>query len=121
MNYGKHLLVEVICQNKKYLSSKVFIKKFILDLISQLNLIAMAPPKLFKFPPPGGGVTGFCVIAESHIAIHTWPEKNYFTFDIFSCRDFNEKNVENIIRRSFKIKTMHQQVLERGLSINFKN
>lgn len=33
----------------------------------------------------GGGVTGVSVLAESHIAIHTWPELNYVTLDIYVC------------------------------------
>lgn len=32
-----------------------------------------------------GGVTGVVVLAESHISIHTWPEKNYVTLDVFVC------------------------------------
>lgn len=32
-----------------------------------------------------GGVTGVVVLAESHVSIHTWPEKNYVTLDVFVC------------------------------------
>lgn len=32
-----------------------------------------------------GGVTGVVVLAESHISVHTWPEKNYVTLDVFVC------------------------------------
>ena len=33
----------------------------------------------------GGGVTGTVVLAESHLAVHTWPESNYVTLDVFVC------------------------------------
>ncbi len=33
----------------------------------------------------GGGVTGMVVLAESHMSIHTWPEKNYVTVDVYVC------------------------------------
>ena len=33
----------------------------------------------------GGGVSGVLVLAESHISIHTWPERNYAAIDIFMC------------------------------------
>jgi len=39
----------------------------------------------FKFDPQG--VTSFAILAESHISIHTWPEKNYYAIDIFTCGD----------------------------------
>ena len=36
---------------------------------------------------PNGGVSGVAVLAESHISIHTWPERNYAALDIFMCGD----------------------------------
>ncbi len=38
-----------------------------------------------KFPGDNSGITGFIVIGESHISIHTWPEKSYISFTIESC------------------------------------
>ncbi|MCH4024984.1 MAG: adenosylmethionine decarboxylase [Acetobacter fabarum] len=34
---------------------------------------------------PNGGVSGVVVLAESHISIHTWPERNFAAVDIFMC------------------------------------
>ena len=39
--------------------------------------------KIHKFQPVG--ITGFALLAESHISVHTWPEINYVAVDIFSC------------------------------------
>lgn len=33
----------------------------------------------------GGGVTGVAVLAESHICVHTWPERSFAAFDVFMC------------------------------------
>ena len=38
-----------------------------------------------KFEPQG--VTGFALLAESHLSIHTWPEKGVAVCDIFTCGD----------------------------------
>lgn len=38
-----------------------------------------------KFAPQG--VSGVVLIAESHIAIHTWPERGYAALDLFTCGD----------------------------------
>jgi S-adenosylmethionine decarboxylase len=40
---------------------------------------------VYKFPVQG--VTGVILLAESHIALHTWPECNYMAVDIFTCGD----------------------------------
>lgn len=34
---------------------------------------------------PNGGYSGVCILAESHVTIHTWPEHGYAAVDIFSC------------------------------------
>ena len=35
----------------------------------------------------GGGVSGVAVLSESHISVHTWPEREFAAFDIFMCGD----------------------------------
>ena len=37
-----------------------------------------------RFAPPGG-VTGVVLLAESHLALHTWPERAAVTLDVFVC------------------------------------
>jgi S-adenosylmethionine decarboxylase len=37
-----------------------------------------------RFPPPGG-VTGVVLLAESHLAVHTWPERGAVTLDAYVC------------------------------------
>jgi S-adenosylmethionine decarboxylase len=32
-----------------------------------------------------GGVTGVVMLAESHLSLHTWPEKHFVTLDVFVC------------------------------------
>jgi S-adenosylmethionine decarboxylase len=39
---------------------------------------------LHKFSP-NGGVSGVAVLSESHISVHTWPEKGFAAFDVFMC------------------------------------
>ena len=41
-----------------------------------------------KFEPQG--VTGVAMLAESHISIHTWPEKGMAVCDVFNCGDSAE-------------------------------
>ena len=43
----------------------------------------IGPPVLHRFD--GGGLTGYLLLAESHIAFHTYPEHRYLALDIFSC------------------------------------
>lgn len=46
------------------------------------------------------GVTGVAVLAESHIALHTWPEFDYAAFDIFMCGTCEPRNAVDVLRES---------------------
>jgi S-adenosylmethionine decarboxylase len=47
------------------------------------------------------GVTGMSIWAESHAAIHTWDEDNYYAFDAFSCKDFRPKDAIRLLLSHF--------------------
>jgi S-adenosylmethionine decarboxylase len=50
---------------------------------------------------PSGGVSGVAVLAESHISVHTWPERNYAAFDVFMCGDARPEDAIAILKRAF--------------------
>lgn len=50
----------------------------------------------------GGGVSGVAVLAESHISIHTWPERGYAAIDAFMCGTAEPHRVVPILRHAFK-------------------
>ena len=47
------------------------------------------------------GVSGVSIWAESHAAIHTWDEDNYYAFDAFSCKDFRPKDALRLLLSHF--------------------
>jgi S-adenosylmethionine decarboxylase len=54
-----------------------------LQAVAEAGLQAVG--ELFhRFPPPGG-VTGVVLLAESHLAVHTWPELHAVTLDVYVC------------------------------------
>ncbi|MFC3194588.1 adenosylmethionine decarboxylase [Marinicella sediminis] len=50
---------------------------------------------------PNGGISGVAVLAESHISVHTWPEKNYAAFDVFMCGDAEPEKAIDVFRSYF--------------------
>ena len=50
---------------------------------------------------PNGGVSGVVVLAESHISIHTWPERGFAAVDIFMCGACDPHRALPILRRAF--------------------
>jgi S-adenosylmethionine decarboxylase len=51
---------------------------------------------------PSGGVSGVAVLAESHISIHTWPERAYAAVDVFMCGDAEPHQVVPVFKRAFQ-------------------
>lgn len=60
-----------------------------------------------------GGVTGFCVISTSHMSIHCWPLRKFFSLDVFSCKDFNVDQATNHIERGLGTSRICQTVVRR--------
>jgi S-adenosylmethionine decarboxylase proenzyme len=66
-----------------------------------------------KFAP--WGISGVVVIAESHISIHTWPERRYAAVDVFTCGPVLdlERAVAHLVH-TFRCKHPHLRRIERG-------
>ena len=63
----------------------------------------------------GQGVSGVAILAESHISIHTWPERNFAAFDIFMCGNTNPELSLNFLKKKFKPRKVEIKKLKRGL------
>ena len=55
------------------------------EIVTDLDLHVVGTPQWHKFPGHGG-VTGVCMLAESHLAVHTFPEHQSLCLNLFCCR-----------------------------------
>jgi S-adenosylmethionine decarboxylase len=63
---------------------------------------------------PNGGISGVAVLAESHISVHTWPEKGYAAFDVFSCGDSIPERAVDVLKAAFHPEKTVVTALQRG-------
>ena len=82
------------------------------ELSSKAKDLSLAPVEMMrKFlrrrQLEESGVTGVSIWAESHAAIHTWDEDDYFAFDAFSCRDFRPKDALRLLLTHFDIEVLN--------------
>jgi len=61
------------------------LRRLFARFIDDLHLTPVAPPVWHTFPAPGG-ITGFVILAESHLACHTFPEFGSICVNVFCCR-----------------------------------
>ena len=63
------------------------------------------------------GVTGVALLAESHISIHTWPERRYAALDIFMCGSKSDpQKALDALREALQPGTVRVRRFERGLA-----
>lgn len=56
---------------------------------------------------PNGGISGVVVLAESHISVHTWPERDFAAFDIFMCGNARPEEAISVLKRAFTPRMMN--------------
>jgi S-adenosylmethionine decarboxylase len=70
---------------------------------------------LHPFTPEGiSGVSGVAVLAESHISIHTWPERGYAALDVFMCGDSQPEKCIDVLKKHFRPGEVKVSELLRG-------
>ncbi len=73
---------------------------------------------LHPFTPEGvAGVSGVAVLAESHISIHTWPERRFAALDVFMCGDAKPEKCVEVLRRRFNAGEVRVNELLRGSNL----
>ncbi len=70
---------------------------------------------LHRFTPQGG-ISGVALLAESHITIHTWPERDYAALDVFMCGASDPRRTVPVLRRAFQPQRFEVRELLRGES-----
>lgn len=63
----------------------------------------------------GGGISGVAVLAESHISVHTWPERGFAAFDIFMCGQCDPQNAIPVLNRYFEPAEIKTDLHRRGI------
>ena len=67
---------------------------------------------LHRFSPQG--VTGVAILAESHITVHTWPERGFAAFDAFMCGTADPTAVVDVLAQAFETDNVQTRSLTRG-------
>ncbi len=61
-----------------------------------------------------GGLSGIAVLAESHISVHTWPERDFAAFDVFMCGTAQPMNVVDVLKQAFQPTELKVKEVLRG-------
>ena len=115
-----HLAIDGYNGDREKLADSDFLYRFLDTFPDSIGMTKIASPTVYTYHAPkheDWGVSGFVIIAESHISIHTFPERNYVNIDVFSCKSFDVDKALDEIKGIFSFSTVKTWILERGLEI----
>lgn len=78
-------LVDISNADASRLASVKHVRALCDDVVAAFRLTLVAPPLLHVFPGPGG-ITALYLLSESHLAVHTWPEKRGALLSLGTCK-----------------------------------
>ncbi len=120
--FGLHLMLDAYEGDKEKLNDMARVFRFLRDLPARIGMHTLMPPVVLEAQDTGtgfdtGGYTGVVIIAESHISIHTFPDKGFFTMDVYSCSDFASEvdEIMNYTKETFGFGKHELQIVKRGL------
>ena len=118
--YGYRLWLEGPANIK--LNSKESIKSFLQETIRKAGMTLAAGPLIYEEPirdiGKGPGITGIAILVESNVHIHTYPEQEYFFFELFSCKEFDNKVIADYVKESIGCYRLDVEEF-REIGINF--
>ena len=108
---GNHLVVDAWEAPADLLNDPECIRQALMEAITagEATLIDLC---VHQFSPHG--VTATATLAESHIAIHTWPEHGYFACDLFFCGQGKPEQAMKVLQTVLQAKKSTVKEIERG-------
>lgn len=84
-----------------------------------MNMHPISEPLVVEVGPQNrkdpGGVSGFVLIAESHISFHTFPNRGFITVDVYTCQnEMDTDKLTSFFVDGFKLKDQDTKVVPRG-------
>lgn len=117
--HGIHLTAELHeCAAGALLAEPERLRALCRRVVAEAGLTPVG--EIFHHFSPGGGVTGVVLLAESHLALHTWPELGAVTLDVYVCNlsadnSGRAERVVDALEAAFAPRRRQRQRLERGV------
>ena len=107
---GTHLLIDL--WDASGLGNTELIERAIRDSVEVAGA-SLLDIYLHRFAP-SGGISGIAVLAESHITVHTWPERSYAAIDIFMCGNTRPELAISVLKSAFGASRAEVSKFQRG-------
>lgn len=119
MHFGEHLMIDGYGGEYEKLNDKELVLRCLQELPEKLGMKKLTEPEVYFAEDNGkkdpGGWSGFVVIAESHISIHTFPARGFVSIDAYTCKNgLDRMFVVDYFKEAFGITEVEENFLLRG-------
>src|SRR6516162_7520101 len=100
-----HLMLELYRCDRQILSDETLVKRVLEEYPARVEMEKVSPVHLYQIEtsnPLDAGLSGFVVIAQSHISLHAWPEYGEVDIDICSCKEFSQEDAIAFAKEIFQ-------------------
>ena len=120
MKFGVHMLFDGYDCDPAKLADKAFLTTLLHDLPEALKMHSLLEPTVLEVgelnEKDPGGISGFVLIAESHISFHTFPKRGFVTADIYTCQDtLDTETATKYLKEAFGTEDCDISVQDRGV------
>jgi S-adenosylmethionine decarboxylase len=120
MQFGVHLMLDGYDCDPARLADRAGLEAILARLPGDLGMHPIAAPVVVEVGAQNrkdpGGLSGFVMIAESHLSFHTFPARRFISIDVYTCQnDLDCDAVAEALRQAFGIKEADIHVQRRGL------
>jgi len=121
ITFGIHFTLDGYGGNPKKLFDLSLLFHLLNDLPTKLGMTKMTLPHVVYWPgkqkKDSGGISGFVMIAESHISIHTFWRRGFATIDVYTCNNqLDTKFVTSYFKTALELKETETHLIRRGPS-----
>lgn len=118
-NFGEHLTIDGYCGNFHKLNDKNLVHQCLEELPDLLKMKKLCKPHVYRAPDnqikDPGGWSGFVVVAESHISIHTFPARKFVSIDVYTCcNGLDTEFVAGYFKEKFGLQDVETNFIKRG-------
>jgi len=107
---GTHVIAELYDCPSEMLRTVSTVKAILRRVVKESNFNSLGET-FHQFKPHG--VTGVIILSESHISVHTWPEKNFAAVDIFTCGNNDPEYAFKLLVKYIKAGNYNKKVIHR--------
>lgn len=112
-----HLMLELYGCDRRLLENESLMRRALDEYPARVGMEKVSPIHLYQIEPSNpldAGLSGFVVIAQSHISLHAWPEYGEVDIDICSCKEFSQEDAVAFARETFRTEDVESHFIVRA-------